>query len=99
VNLILEPTSPIVAPVRGAGYTTGYPALAALVPLDAIWDATGFPVVSMPVGVGASSGLPAGVSLIGPPRAEDVLIRTAVDLQERALQPPAIADLGTRLAG
>jgi hypothetical protein len=43
--------------------------------------------------------LPAGVSLIRPSRAEDILIRTAVDLQERALQPPAIADLGTRLAG
>jgi aspartyl-tRNA(Asn)/glutamyl-tRNA(Gln) amidotransferase subunit A len=99
VNLILEPTSPVVAPVRGAGYTTGYPELAGLVPLDALWDATGFPVVSLPVGIGAGSGLPAGVSLIGPPRAEDVLIRTAVDLQERALQPPAITDLGTRLAG
>jgi aspartyl-tRNA(Asn)/glutamyl-tRNA(Gln) amidotransferase subunit A len=99
VNLILEPTSPVVAPVRGAGYTTGYPELAALVPLDALWDATGFPVVSLPVGIGASSGLPVGVSLIGPPRAEDVAIRTAVDLQERALQPPAIAELGTRLAG
>jgi Asp-tRNA(Asn)/Glu-tRNA(Gln) amidotransferase A subunit family amidase len=99
VNLILEATSPVVAPVRGAGYTTGYPQLAGLVPLDALWDATGFPVVSLPVGLGATSGLPVGVSLIGPPRTEDVLIRTAVDLQERALQPPSIADLGTRLAG
>jgi aspartyl-tRNA(Asn)/glutamyl-tRNA(Gln) amidotransferase subunit A len=100
VNLLLEPTAPIAAPVRGAGYTvTGYPELSALVPLDALWDATGFPVVSLPVGIGASSGLPASVSLIGPPRAEDVLIRAAVDLQERALPPPSIADIGTRLSG
>jgi aspartyl-tRNA(Asn)/glutamyl-tRNA(Gln) amidotransferase subunit A len=99
VNLILEPTSPVTAPLRGAGYTTGYPALALLVALDALWDATGFPVVSLPVGIGASSGLPVGVSLIAPARAEAIAIRTAVDLQERALQPPALADVGARLAG
>jgi aspartyl-tRNA(Asn)/glutamyl-tRNA(Gln) amidotransferase subunit A len=98
VNFLLEPTAPIVAPARGLGYTvTGYPELSALVPLDALWDATGFPVVSLPVGIGSSSGLPAGISLIGPPRSDDVLIRAAVDFQERALPPPSIAD--TRLSG
>jgi aspartyl-tRNA(Asn)/glutamyl-tRNA(Gln) amidotransferase subunit A len=96
VGLILEPTAPAVALARGSGYQAGPPELAALLPFTALWNATGFPVVSLPAGVGSASRLPVGVSLIGPPLADARVIRAAIELQERALRPPR---LGTRLEG
>ena len=45
------------------------------------WDWTGFPVVSLPTGVGSRSGLPTSVSLIGPPGADWDLLSWAVALQ------------------
>ena len=50
------------------------------------WDWTGFPVVSLPSGVGARSGLPTGVSLVGAPGAEWDLLAWGAGLQ---------AELGT----
>jgi Asp-tRNA(Asn)/Glu-tRNA(Gln) amidotransferase A subunit family amidase len=43
--------------------------------------------VALPAGLGARSGLPVGVSLIGPPDAEPLLVQAAIDLQEHALPP------------
>jgi len=42
----------------------------------------------MPSGVGARSGLPVGVSLVGVPDAEPAIAQIAIDLQERELLPP-----------
>jgi aspartyl-tRNA(Asn)/glutamyl-tRNA(Gln) amidotransferase subunit A len=64
LDAILEPTIPIVAPLRGDGYDhagTDY----ALISLTHLWDWTGFPVAALPAGVGSASGLPVGVSLVG----------------------------------
>ena len=89
---MLEPTAPLSTVPRGAGYLGGYPELISLLPFTALWDATGFPVVSLPAAIGPRSGMPVGVSLIAPPRAEAVAVQAAVDLQERALTPPVLAD-------
>lgn len=99
VHLILEPTTPFPAPPRGAGYGAGYPELVALLPFASLWNATGFPVVSLPAGIGPRDRLPVSVSLIGPPRSEAAAVRVAVDLQGRALPPPDFAVLDTRLEG
>jgi aspartyl-tRNA(Asn)/glutamyl-tRNA(Gln) amidotransferase subunit A len=58
-----------------------------LIVFTSTWNFTGFPVVALPAGLGARSGLPVGVSLIGPPDAEPLLVQTAIDLQEHALAP------------
>ena len=89
VDLVLEPTVPPVAHVRGAGYEPGHAGGEGdpLIALTSTWDLTGFPVAALPAGVGARSGLPVGVSLIGPRGAESPLIQAAIDLQERALPP------------
>ena len=60
----VEPTVPCVAPLRGDGYDHAG-SDDALISLTHPWDWTGFPVVALPAGVGARSGLPVGVSLIG----------------------------------
>ncbi|MGH8890155.1 MAG: amidase, partial [Acidothermaceae bacterium] len=53
-----------------------------LVSLTYFWDWTGFPVVSLPAGVGRRSGLPVGVSLIGRPDTEAELLAIGAALQE-----------------
>jgi aspartyl-tRNA(Asn)/glutamyl-tRNA(Gln) amidotransferase subunit A len=80
VAAVLEPTIPIVAPLRGAGYDhagTDY----AMISLTHFWDWTGFPVVALPSGVG-ESGLPVSVSLIGAAGADWHLAALGVELQE-----------------
>ena len=73
IDVIVEPTIPIVAPVRGSGYDEPFGDLDDL-SLTHYWDWTGFPVVALPSGVGKRSGLPTSVSLIGAPGADwDVL--------------------------
>ena len=73
VDALVEPTIPIVAPLRGAGYEDPWVDLDDL-SLTHYWDWTGFPVVSLPSGVGRRSGLPTSISLIGVPGADwDVL--------------------------
>jgi aspartyl-tRNA(Asn)/glutamyl-tRNA(Gln) amidotransferase subunit A len=92
VDLVLEPTVPPVAHVRGAGYDVGHAGGEGdpLIALTATWDLTGFPVASLPAGLGAHSGLPVGVSLIAPRGAEAPLVQAAIDLQEHVLAPPAL---------
>ena len=73
IDAVVEPTIPIVAPVRGTGYDEPFGDLDDL-SLTHYWDWTGFPVVSLPSGVGTRSGLPTSVSLVGAPGADwDVL--------------------------
>jgi aspartyl-tRNA(Asn)/glutamyl-tRNA(Gln) amidotransferase subunit A len=69
VDALVEPTIPVVAPLRGRGYEEPWGDLDDL-SLTYYWDWTGFPVVSLQSGVGSRSGLPVSVSLIGPPGSE-----------------------------
>jgi Asp-tRNA(Asn)/Glu-tRNA(Gln) amidotransferase A subunit family amidase len=62
---ILEPTVPDVAWPRGPGYDRAGSDVA-LISLTHHWDWTGHPAVALPAGLGARSGLPTSVSLIGP---------------------------------
>jgi aspartyl-tRNA(Asn)/glutamyl-tRNA(Gln) amidotransferase subunit A len=64
IAAVIEPTVPAVAFVRGPGYDH---ALSddVLIELTHYWNWTGFPVASLPSGVGSRSGLPVGVSLVG----------------------------------
>ena len=80
IDAVLEPTIPRVAPVRGDGYDhagTDY----ALISLTHLWDWTGFPVAALPAGVGSRSGLPVGVSLIGPAGSDWELLSLGEALQ------------------
>ena len=89
LSALLEPTVPCVAPLRGDGYDhagSDY----ALISLTHYWDWTGFPVAALPAGVGARSGLPVGVSLIGAPAGEWDLLDIGIQLQA-ALGVPAPA--------
>jgi aspartyl-tRNA(Asn)/glutamyl-tRNA(Gln) amidotransferase subunit A len=64
IDAVAEPTVPVTAPPRGDGYEhagSDY----VLISLTHYWDWIGFPVVSLPSGVGARSGLPCGISLVG----------------------------------
>jgi Asp-tRNA(Asn)/Glu-tRNA(Gln) amidotransferase A subunit family amidase len=82
VDAIVEPTLPIVAPVRGYGYDGPFGDILDL-SLTYYWDWTGFPVVALPSGVGSRSGLPVSVSLIGAPGSEWGLLAWGADLQEK----------------
>jgi aspartyl-tRNA(Asn)/glutamyl-tRNA(Gln) amidotransferase subunit A len=64
IDAVIEPTVPAVAFVRGPGYDHAL-SDAVLIELTHYWNWTGFPVAALPSGVGARSGLPVGVSLIG----------------------------------
>jgi Asp-tRNA(Asn)/Glu-tRNA(Gln) amidotransferase A subunit family amidase len=48
-------------------------------------------VVAFPTGLGSRSGLPVGVSLVGPPDGEALLAQAAIDLQAAELAPPRLA--------
>jgi aspartyl-tRNA(Asn)/glutamyl-tRNA(Gln) amidotransferase subunit A len=64
IDAIVEPTVPIVARPRGHGYDAPFTDFDEI-SLTHYWDWVGFPVVSLPSGVGSRSGLPVSVSLIG----------------------------------
>jgi aspartyl-tRNA(Asn)/glutamyl-tRNA(Gln) amidotransferase subunit A len=81
IDAVVEPTIPIVAPVRGTGYEEPFGDLDDL-SLTYYWDWTGFPVVSLPSGVGSRSGLPTSVSLVGAPGAEWDLLAWGAALQD-----------------
>jgi len=89
IDAIVEPTLPIVAPVRGRGYEEPFGDLDDL-SLTHYWDWTGFPVVALPSGVGSRSGLPVSVSLIGAPGGEWDLLAWGGALQDRlgTVSPP-----------
>ena len=80
INALIEPTIPAVAPVRGDGYERFGHDLD-MISLTHFWDWTGFPVVALPAGLGATSGLPVGVSLIGPAASDWYLLDLGTELQ------------------
>ncbi|HUO73191.1 MAG TPA: amidase [Solirubrobacteraceae bacterium] len=84
VDIVLEPTLPIVPYERGPGYDEGHAGGAGdpMIALTAMWDMTGMPVAALPV------SWEAGVSLIAPRGHEAPLIQAAIDLQEHALGVP-----------
>jgi aspartyl-tRNA(Asn)/glutamyl-tRNA(Gln) amidotransferase subunit A len=89
LDALVEPTLPIVAPVRGRGYDEPFGDVHDL-SLTYYWDWTGFPVVTLPSGVGSRSGLPVSVSLIGAPGADWDLLAWGAELQEKIgmVSPP-----------
>ncbi|MEA2418920.1 MAG: aspartyl-tRNA(Asn)/glutamyl-tRNA(Gln) amidotransferase subunit [Thermoleophilaceae bacterium] len=83
IDAVLEPTVPIVAPLRGHGYDTFFTDDAIdYIRFTHYWDWTGFPVAALPSGVGSASGLPVGVSLIGGPGREWRLLELGIELQD-----------------
>jgi aspartyl-tRNA(Asn)/glutamyl-tRNA(Gln) amidotransferase subunit A len=90
VDALLEPTVPMTARPRGDGYDPGHLGGEGdpLIAFTATWNFTGFPVVAVPAGLGSRSGLPVGVSLVGTPDAEPLLVQTAIDLQAAELPAP-----------
>lgn len=92
VDVLLEPTCATTAPVRGTGYEPGHAAGPGdpLIRFTATWNATGFPVAALPAGLGARTGLPVGVSLVGTRGNEYQVLQVAIELQERALPPLGI---------
>ncbi len=80
IAAVLEPTVSVVAPLRGDGYEHAGSDVE-LILLTHFWNWTGFPVVSLPSGVGRRSGLPTGVSLIGPAGSDADLLRAGIALQ------------------
>jgi Asp-tRNA(Asn)/Glu-tRNA(Gln) amidotransferase A subunit family amidase len=92
IAAVLEPTIPVVAPPRGDGYDhwgTDY----ALISLTHLWDWTGFPVAALPAGVGSESGLPVGVSLVGPAGSDWQLLALGAALQDElgVPEPPPLS--------
>jgi aspartyl-tRNA(Asn)/glutamyl-tRNA(Gln) amidotransferase subunit A len=89
IDAIVEPTIPIVAPMRGSGYDEVFGDIADL-SLTHYWDWTGFPVVTLPSGVGRRSGLPVSVSLIGGPGSDWDLLAWGGALQDElgTVAPP-----------
>jgi aspartyl-tRNA(Asn)/glutamyl-tRNA(Gln) amidotransferase subunit A len=87
ISALLEPTVPCVAPLRGDGYDHAGSDVA-LISLTHTWDWTGSPVVALPAGLGARTGLPVGVSLIGRAATDWHLLDIGIQLQA-ALGVPA----------
>ncbi len=84
IDLLLEPTLPIVPYGRGPGYDRGHAGGPGdpMIALTAIWDMTGMPVAALPV------TWEAGISLVAPRGHEAPLVSVAIDLQESALPAP-----------
>lgn len=84
VDAVLEPTVGMTAPLRavaGSGIVDDPAVHQRLSEFPALWNLTGFPVVALPAGPGLRTGLPVGVSLIGPPGSERSVLSIALDLQ------------------
>jgi aspartyl-tRNA(Asn)/glutamyl-tRNA(Gln) amidotransferase subunit A len=80
VDAVIEPTVPVVAWARGDGYDH-WGTDAELISLTSYWNWTGFPAASLPAGIGSATGLPVGVSLIGPEASDWELLGMAGALQ------------------
>jgi len=65
---------------RGLGYDEAFTDVAEI-SLTHYWNWTGFPVASLPSGVGRRSGLPVGVSLIGAARTDWDVLAAGIALQ------------------
>jgi aspartyl-tRNA(Asn)/glutamyl-tRNA(Gln) amidotransferase subunit A len=81
VTALLEPTVPVTAPLRGSGYDHALSDFD-LISLTHYWNWTGFPVVALPSGVGAQTGLPVSVSLVGAPGSDWELLALGAELQD-----------------
>jgi aspartyl-tRNA(Asn)/glutamyl-tRNA(Gln) amidotransferase subunit A len=90
VDLLLEATIPTPAPPRTLGYAPELPNPDPHILLTFPWNVTGFPVATLPAGLGARSGLPVAVSLIGRRGDEVAVVQAGIDLQEHALEPPVV---------
>ena len=78
--------------VRGHGYDAGEP-IGGVDPLTcftATWNVTGSPVAALPAGLGTQTGLPVGVSLIGPGESDARVLAIGIALQT-LLPPPRLA--------
>jgi aspartyl-tRNA(Asn)/glutamyl-tRNA(Gln) amidotransferase subunit A len=84
IDLVLEPTLPIVPYGRGPGYDRGHAGGPGdpMIALTALWDMTGMPVAALPV------SWEAGISLVAPRGGEIALAQAAIDLQQHALGIP-----------
>jgi aspartyl-tRNA(Asn)/glutamyl-tRNA(Gln) amidotransferase subunit A len=86
---VVEPTIPVVAPLRGDGYEhagSDY----VLISLTHLWDWVGFPVAALPSGVGRETGLPVGISLVGAAGTDWDVLGLAITLQrELGVPEPA----------
>jgi aspartyl-tRNA(Asn)/glutamyl-tRNA(Gln) amidotransferase subunit A len=80
ITAIIEPTIPVVAPLRGSGYVHAGSDVA-LISLTHFWDWTGFPVVALPADLGRRTGLPVGVSLVGAAATDWQLLALGIELQ------------------
>jgi aspartyl-tRNA(Asn)/glutamyl-tRNA(Gln) amidotransferase subunit A len=80
LDALIEPTVPIVARPRGAGYDEAFTDVAEI-SLTHYWNWTGFPVVALASGVGRRTGLPTSVSIVGPPRSDWDLLAAGTELQ------------------
>jgi aspartyl-tRNA(Asn)/glutamyl-tRNA(Gln) amidotransferase subunit A len=90
IDAVIEPTVPLVAPVRGSGYDEFFTEEAgAYIAFTHYWNWTGFPVAALPAGLGSRSKLPVGVSLIGAPGAEWRLLGLGTELQAELGVPSA----------
>ncbi len=90
VDAVIEPTVPVVAWMRGDGYDH-WGTDAELISLTSYWNWTGLPAAALPAGVGSASGLPVGVSLIGPEAGDWGLLGLGMALQaELGVSEPPI---------
>lgn len=92
IAALIEPTAASTAPLRGHGYDAGRPmgGTDPLTAFTATWNVTGFPVAALPAGIGSRTGLPVGVSVVGPGEADTQTLAIALALQER-LPVPVLA--------
>lgn len=80
ITALVEPTVPTVAWARGEGYAHAGSDLD-LISFTHYWNWAETPVAALPVGLGAASGLPVGVSLIGRRGNDWALLALAEQLQ------------------
>jgi aspartyl-tRNA(Asn)/glutamyl-tRNA(Gln) amidotransferase subunit A len=90
VDAVIEPTVPVVAWVRGDGYDH-WGTDAELISLTSYWNWTGLPAAALPAGIGSASGLPVGVSLVGPDASDWELLGLGIALQAELGVPEAPA--------
>jgi aspartyl-tRNA(Asn)/glutamyl-tRNA(Gln) amidotransferase subunit A len=88
VDALIEPTVPVVAWKRGAGYDH-WGTDAELISLTSYWNWIGLPAVALPAAVGSRSGLPVGVSLIGAAESDWDLLGLGMALQSELGVPEA----------
>jgi aspartyl-tRNA(Asn)/glutamyl-tRNA(Gln) amidotransferase subunit A len=102
VDVIVTPTIPLTAPILG-----GKPsvpglgeklALFDLIRFTALANMVGAPAISVPIGL-TSEGLPVGAQLMGSPWADEMVLRSAIDLQDHARfdrLPPFTVESGAK---